>query len=96
MNDTCLKCDGWCCKGHFAFGVSLTDEEVDFVEGLRPGCTSSNGVSKNNILYFKSHKCPFQDAAGFCEIYDSRPIKCREYKCATLQYEDVRDEVKKN
>lgn len=70
MNFKCKKC-GKCCSNY----LPLTENEFKEIKKM--------AIKENKHLYNKNWYdiCPFLNNKNKCEIYENRPLICREYDC---------------
>lgn len=71
-NYECKKC-GKCCSNYLPLLKSEKEKMKKLAKGRNP----------NRLLVLSEwyNTCPFLNESRQCEIYDDRPIICREYTC---------------
>lgn len=76
MNFKCKKC-GKCCSNY----LPLTENEIKIMKKL--------AKKENKHLLDKNwyNICPFLNYKNECDIYENRPMICREYDC--YKFENV-------
>lgn len=90
MNFECKKC-GKCCSNILPLSV----EEIKNIKKI-PN-------KKENKLLVDANwemRCPFLNSSNKCDIYEERPLICREYDCSKFEQglysSEMMEEIKKN
>jgi len=83
MKASCDKCDAKCCR-YFCFEIDKPDDYDEFEDIRWYLCHEGVTVHIDNGDWYISidNRCLMLDAAGYCRIYDDRPLICRKYSQA--------------
>lgn len=82
MKFECSKC-GKCCSNY----LPLQKEEIDTMKKL---ATKENKHLLDKEWY---NICPFLNYKNKCDIYENRPLICREYSCYNYEHKIYNLEV---
>lgn len=71
MNKTCQDCGGECCKHIKLSLVLLPDHDLDWLR--------ARGVLSPEGVWRLESRCPHLVRGNRCDIYETRPVSCRQY-----------------
>lgn len=76
-NDLCSRC-GMCCNGVLFYGVKLqASESVKSLSAL------GLKIKRRDSVAYCLQPCTAHQSGG-CNIYSTRPVRCREFECKQL------------
>lgn len=82
----CDQCNAACCRqSAWPFAVLLQGD--DERRRFRPWSTTTlladaDGQTKTvHVLAYRDGRCPFLGEDDRCQIYDDRPLSCRQFEC---------------